>query len=127
MKDNEPDTRMAEENCSLCGQCMAVCPTGALVHCRLDLAAVEDIDEATPIKGEEFIRFLRMRRSHRQFEDFPVPRTLLEKIALACRLAPAGSNDPSGQPILKISYHFRPSNVAAYRGLIAFYGLVAIV
>ncbi len=50
------------------------------------------MDEDVKIKTDDFIEFIRRRRSHRKFADKPVPKEVLEKLVDVCRYAPTGSN-----------------------------------
>jgi len=80
--------RSREENCILCGQCVAVCPTEALQMPRLP----DEFGELTalPFGYDEFLDFLRRRRSVRVFKDRPVERDLIAKILEAAATAPMG-------------------------------------
>lgn len=91
--DDRVDPSEADRFCANCGQCQAVCPTGALVHTGLDQDQFLPLDKAGPVTAPVFIDFLRSRRSHRNFKKDQVPFQEVETIARACRLAPAGSND----------------------------------
>jgi len=75
--------------CIMCGQCVAVCPTDSLQ--MPDLPA-ENFQKLTrqPFGYEEFLDFLRLRRSVRVFKDQPVEKNLTEKILEAAATAPMG-------------------------------------
>jgi len=77
-----------EENCILCGQCVAVCPTEALEMPQLP----NEFGELTalPFGYDDFLYFLRLRRSVRVFKDRPVERDLIAKILEAAATAPMG-------------------------------------
>ena len=71
--------------CNQCQKCVALCPRGAFLvngvrplkiktHARLD--------------ADELERFLEQRRSIKKFQDKPVPRAILERIAAAAAYAP---------------------------------------
>ena len=81
-----------EENCNLCGHCVAICPAGAVLHDRMDMSSFTEIDREAPLEHPAFIKFLQRRRSHRNFLEKPVPREIMERLLDACRLAPTGSN-----------------------------------
>jgi nitroreductase/NAD-dependent dihydropyrimidine dehydrogenase PreA subunit len=84
----------ADENCcNLCGHCVSLCPTGAIVHHKMDMDNFREIGEPTTFKPEEFIRFIRQRRSHRHFRERKIPKKDLERLIDAVRYAPTGSND----------------------------------
>ena len=78
--------------CNLCGHCVALCPAGAIAHSKMDMKNFIEMDEPVEFATEDFIRFIRSRRSHRQFEDKPVPRKDLEELIDVSRYAPTGSN-----------------------------------
>ena len=77
------------DSCIYCGQCVAVCPTESL---EMPLLLAEDFrDLAKPAFGyDEFLDFLKLRRSVRVFKDKPVERALVDKILEAAATAPMG-------------------------------------
>lgn len=76
-------------HCILCGQCVAVCPTGAMQLPRLPANDFEKLLKPA-FDYDEFLDFLRCRRSVRVFKDRPVARDLIEKILAAAATAPMG-------------------------------------
>ena len=86
------EARVDETNCNLCGHCVAVCPTGAVVHNQMNMAEFQAPEGPDDISTERFVRFLRKRRSHRQFLDREVPWEVLTQLVDVCRYAPTGSN-----------------------------------
>jgi nitroreductase len=58
----------------------------------MDMENFVELDEDIKIKTDDFIDFIRRRRSHRKFADKPVPRDVLEQLVDVCRYAPTGSN-----------------------------------
>lgn len=85
-----------EESCSQCGHCLAVCPTGAMEHKALDLAAFAPLGPAERLDKDAFMNFMRQRRSHRAFKDQPIPEDLFEYLIESVRVSPTGSN---AQPV----------------------------
>ncbi len=85
-------TNAGMATCSLCGHCMALCPTGAITHEKMDMGNFIDLQKKLPFDFDGFEHFVRARRSHRLFEDKEVPREHLEKLVDLCRYAPTGSN-----------------------------------
>ena len=84
----------ADENCcNLCGHCVSLCPTGAIEHHKMDMGNFPDITEPITFQPEEFMQFIRERRSHRHFRKRRIPRKLLEQLIDAVRYAPTGGND----------------------------------
>ena len=81
-----------EETCSLCGHCVALCPTGSIAHLRMDMDNFIPLDRRASFDPDDFVQFLRQRRSHRRWQDKPVPRKVLERLVDVCRYAPTGSN-----------------------------------
>jgi nitroreductase/NAD-dependent dihydropyrimidine dehydrogenase PreA subunit len=77
--------------CCWCGQCMAVCPSGAIEHSRLDPERFERIDHRSTLDPEELTEFLRQRRSVRVYKDRPVERELVEKVCTSAGYAPSGA------------------------------------
>lgn len=78
--------------CNLCGHCVALCPTGAITHHKMDMENFADLEQGVPYDPEGFKLFIRSRRSHRIFEDKEIPREHLEELVDICRYAPTGSN-----------------------------------
>ena len=91
-KDGEIVALANESSCNICGHCVALCPTGAITHSKMDMKNFIEIDESIEFQTDDFIQFIRSRRSHRRFEDKPVSRVVLEKLVDVCRYAPTGSN-----------------------------------
>lgn len=81
-----------EENCNLCGHCVSLCPTDAIVHHKMDLDNFLPVDRELKFDTAQFVHFLRKRRSHRHFKERKVRRQDLETLADVCRYAPTGSN-----------------------------------
>jgi nitroreductase/NAD-dependent dihydropyrimidine dehydrogenase PreA subunit len=85
-------TNAGAATCNLCGHCVALCPTGAITHRKMDMENFVDLPKGFSYDPEEFKLFVRGRRSHRIFEDKEIPREHLEKLVDICRYAPTGSN-----------------------------------
>jgi nitroreductase/NAD-dependent dihydropyrimidine dehydrogenase PreA subunit len=80
------------ERCNLCGHCVSLCPSDAITHNKMEMGNFESYDGAAELDTDMFVRLIRERRSHRRFEDKPIPRETLEKLLDVCRYAPTGSN-----------------------------------
>jgi len=80
-----------ESLCLHCGQCMAICSTGAVKIS--DLAYGEEIVElpANSVNNVDFTGFLMNRRSVRNFKAKPVEDEKLEKILDSINYAPFGA------------------------------------
>lgn len=81
-----------ETNCNLCGHCISLCPADAITHSLMDMNNFPEIHERINYDPDEFIQFVRQRRSHRSFEDKKIPREDLGKLTEMCRYIPTGSN-----------------------------------
>jgi ferredoxin len=90
-----PTVERAEE-CVLCGQCLAVCPSGAIVHSRLLQEGQREIGDAPRVGADVMGGFLRTRRSVRVYRDQLVPRELLADVADAAGFAPTGAFGGAG-------------------------------
>ena len=90
-KERERPVLAKEDRCVLCGQCMAICPSGSIRHSRLDITRFERIEDRHPVDPEAFMHFLGQRRSVRSFKKDPVPRETLEKVVGCIGLAPTGA------------------------------------
>lgn len=77
------------DSCIFCGQCVAVCPTESLEMPKLPMEDFHRLSKV-PFGYEEFLDFLRLRRSVRVFKDRPVARGVIEKILDAAATAPMG-------------------------------------
>ncbi len=82
-------------SCFACGHCVAFCPTGAMSHSALDSSQFEKLDQSARPSFEQFLKFLKMRRSRREFKPDPVPRSEIEKLLLAAVEAPSSLNNQS--------------------------------
>jgi len=91
-QDDEITVQADERCCNLCGHCVALCPTEAIVHHKMDQANFKPVVDEVPFDTDSFIQFIRQRRSHRHFKDKEIPRENLEKLIDTCRYAPTGSN-----------------------------------
>ena len=79
--------------CLGCGQCMMVCPTGAVRVSGRDLA-LEDLaplpDPQTKASAEALAALMQSRRSVRRFTDRELDEALLERIVALAATAPMG-------------------------------------
>ena len=91
-KDGRTEAFANEDNCNLCGHCVAICPTQAVVHHRMNMKAFIDLDDRDKIEKETFLKFLQRRRTHRNFLGKEISLEVMETLLDACRLAPTGSN-----------------------------------
>jgi nitroreductase len=92
VQDGRLEANANEENCNLCGHCVALCPTEAITHQKMNAENFLPVDHKLNFDTDQFIHFLRKRRSHRHFKERKPPRQDLETLADVCRYAPTGSN-----------------------------------
>lgn len=78
--------------CVACGHCVAACPTGAISHTDVPNSECEAINEQNRPSYEQFLGFLKMRRSRREFKDQAVPKEVIDKLLAAAVQAPNGCN-----------------------------------
>lgn len=82
----------AEDQCIKCGHCMAICSHGALSVKGVkveDCPEVSPGDKLTPLQVE---KFLRSRRTVRQYLDEPVAEEKIKALLNIARFAPTGGN-----------------------------------
>ncbi len=85
----------ADKGCIDCGHCVAVCPHEALSQRAMTPADCMDLPEGWTLGAEDAERFLRMRRSIRQYKKETVDREKLQKLIEMARYAPTGHNTQS--------------------------------
>lgn len=95
LEEKEIKAHADPDTCNLCGHCISLCPTGSITHSELKMENFVGFDDSVRFSPDEFIRFVKRRRSHRHFKDKMVPRQDLEALVDLCRFAPTGSNNQS--------------------------------
>lgn len=102
--------------CIECGHCYAVCPTHAISMGNTNAFPVtEDYKfsaEELAVNPDKLLNLLRWRRSIRQFENKPVEKEKLEKLAEAARFAPTARN------IQEIRYVFVSEKIEEFRAIL---------
>ncbi|NLH50483.1 MAG: 4Fe-4S dicluster domain-containing protein [Myxococcales bacterium] len=85
--------------CMDCGHCAAVCPVAAI---DVDGLAVRDFAplQTLDLDADRLLTLFRQRRSVRRYQDKPVPREVLDRIAGAAHAAPTGSGSLSTAVII---------------------------
>jgi nitroreductase/ferredoxin len=78
--------------CTICGRCVALCPTEAITHTEMAMVNFHNIEKERFIQPDDFFKFLRQRRSHRAFTDKKIPETDIIKLVDIVRYSPTGSN-----------------------------------
>ncbi len=122
MKRRGTPPKILPEKCTLCGQCVTVCPSYVIDfvegkveairgewcigcgHCGAVCPTEAVLQEATSFEGypgggsapatspETLGLLLRERRSIRNYSEAPVPKDILQEVLEAGRYAPTGSN-----------------------------------
>ena len=82
----------SEMACIRCGHCVAICPTSAFDHSLAPLAMQSPLRQHPVLGPIEAERFLRSRRSVRNFKKDAVQRVLLSQLVNIARFAPSSGN-----------------------------------
>ncbi|HOX47380.1 MAG TPA: nitroreductase family protein [Myxococcota bacterium] len=90
-----PTVRHLEE-CCLCGQCVAGCPNGAIVHSVFGPERLRRIEGQSPAGVEALESLLAQRRSVRNYRREPPPRELLERVVRLAGHAPGSPHHRVG-------------------------------
>jgi nitroreductase/NAD-dependent dihydropyrimidine dehydrogenase PreA subunit len=83
------------EKCFRCGHCVAICPTGAILHSHFQKGAVNPIKIENLPSYDQILELIRSRRSKRLFKETKVEREAIEQVLEAARFAPSGHNEQS--------------------------------
>lgn len=80
--------------CFRCGHCIAICPTEAILYEKADPPYnFEEAKNPTKILSyEDYMKFIRSRRSMRKFKDKPLSEEEINSIIEAMRYSPSASN-----------------------------------
>jgi nitroreductase/NAD-dependent dihydropyrimidine dehydrogenase PreA subunit len=84
-----------KEYCIVCGQCVAVCPQGAIFHSEFPATEIQAIQFEQIPTTEQVMTLLKTRRSIRAFRDKPLEKESIERIIDGARFAPSGHNSQS--------------------------------
>jgi len=88
------------KRCFRCGQCVAICPHGAITHSDYPEGSVHPVRSDLIPTYDHVLELVRSRRSKRLFKDMPVERDVIEKILEAARFAPSGHNEQTTEFIV---------------------------
>jgi len=83
------------EKCYRCGQCVAICPYGAISHSDFPKGTVNPIKLENLPSYDQMLELIRSRRSKRLFKETTVEREAIEKVLEAARFAPSAHNEQS--------------------------------
>ena len=83
------------EHCIACGQCVAICPQGAISHSEFPATNIRAIQFEQMPTTEQVLQLLKTRRSIRAFRDKPLAKDTIETIIDGARFAPSGHNSQS--------------------------------
>jgi len=86
---------MNEDGCIACGQCVAICPQGAICHSEFPPTEIRTIQVEEMPTEEQVMTLLKTRRSIRAFRDKPLAKETIERIIDGARFAPSGHNSQS--------------------------------
>lgn len=81
-----------ENQCIRCQHCLAICPTGAISIFGLDPADSLPVDRAPAVDSAALSRFVRGRRTVRQYRKENVERVLIDRLLADAAHAPTGGN-----------------------------------
>ena len=84
-----------EEDCSICGHCVAICRQSAINHSEFQPTAIRAIQFEQMPSTEQVMELLKSRRSIRAFRDKPLAKDTIEIIIDGARFAPSGHNSQS--------------------------------
>jgi nitroreductase/NAD-dependent dihydropyrimidine dehydrogenase PreA subunit len=91
-----PTAYNPNEECILCGHCVAICPTAAISVGNITPDACQVFKKKEMPTSHQTDLLLRSRRSIRNYLAKPVPRKTIQEIIEVARYAPSGIN---GQPV----------------------------
>ena len=99
-KGKKIEVEANEDTCMLCGRCVSLCPSGAITHHVMNMDNFPEAGKKPAVKTDDFIQFIRERRSHRAFTKKKIPRKDLEKLIDTVRYAPTGHNEQNVEIML---------------------------
>jgi nitroreductase/NAD-dependent dihydropyrimidine dehydrogenase PreA subunit len=110
------------EKCIRCGQCLAICPHGAISHSDYPEGTVNPIKTESVPSYDQVMELVRSRRSQRLFKEATVEKDVIEKVLEAARFAPSGHNEQSTEFVViqdKKMIHEIATLTAGYLGKMA--------
>jgi nitroreductase/NAD-dependent dihydropyrimidine dehydrogenase PreA subunit len=90
--------KISSENlahCFGCGQCVSICPQGAISHSHYPEGTIHPIRTDYVPSYDQVLELFRSRRSKRSFKKKVVGKEVIEKVLEVARLGPSGHNEQS--------------------------------
>jgi nitroreductase/NAD-dependent dihydropyrimidine dehydrogenase PreA subunit len=87
-------------SCFGCGQCVSICPQGAISHSNYPEGTVTPIQSDMVPSYDQVLELLRSRRSKRAYRNKAVEKEVIEKVLEAARFAPSGHNEQSTEYVV---------------------------
>ena len=87
-------------NCFRCGQCVSICPQGAISHSHYPEGTVHPVRSEHLPTYDQVLELVRSRRSIRLYKKTKVERDVIEKVLEAARRGPSGHNEQSTEFIV---------------------------
>jgi nitroreductase/NAD-dependent dihydropyrimidine dehydrogenase PreA subunit len=87
-------------SCFGCGQCVSVCPQGAISHSNYPEGTLTPIQSDMVPSYDQVLELFRSRRSKRAYKKKAVEKEVIEKVLEAARFAPSGHNEQSTEYVV---------------------------
>jgi nitroreductase/NAD-dependent dihydropyrimidine dehydrogenase PreA subunit len=94
-----PEAR-AIGRCIACGHCVLACPAEAIEHSDFPQGSFGPLTPELLPSSAQVFEMLRARRSIREFQHKPVPKTVVEQVLAAARTAPSAHNYQKTQYVI---------------------------
>ena len=89
----QDDKATVQGNCMECGHCFAICPAKAVsISDYPSDGIVEFRNEAPSVGSDEFLNFIKSRRSIRNFQEKQIDKEIWAKVLEAGRFTATGAN-----------------------------------
>jgi len=89
-----------QEHCYECGQCVAICTTGAISHSSHPKGTVHSANTEQMPTYDQIMELIHNRRSKRLFKDKQIPKDIVSKLIEAARYAPSGHNEQTTEFVI---------------------------
>ena len=88
--DENKKASKIDHGCNSCYHCVAICPQGAITVDDLELS--ENLLYKPSFTSDEYLNFIKNKRSVRQYKKQDIDRSKIERIIEAGRYSPTGGN-----------------------------------